>query len=60
MNDMGTQEARDYYHDMFKWGKQRRSQGNTEAIWTFEGYNRNVNGELLIIPNTTSMATGLS
>ncbi|HOV35803.1 MAG: RagB/SusD family nutrient uptake outer membrane protein [Dysgonomonadaceae bacterium] len=40
-----TSEAGDYYHDMFKWGKQRRSQGNTEAIWTFEmEYNRNVNG----------------
>jgi hypothetical protein len=40
-----TSEPGDYYHDMFKWGKQRRSQGNTEAIWTFEmEYNRNVNG----------------
>ncbi|MDR0940405.1 MAG: RagB/SusD family nutrient uptake outer membrane protein [Mediterranea sp.] len=38
-------EAGDYYHDMFKWGKQRRSQGNTEAIWTFQlEYNRDVAG----------------
>lgn len=35
----------DFYHDMFRWGNQRRSQGNTEAIWTFEmEYNRNVTG----------------
>lgn len=35
----------DYYHDMFRWGNQRRSQGNTEAIWTFElEYNREVSG----------------
>ncbi len=26
----------DYFSDMFKFGNQRRSQGNTEAIWTFE------------------------
>lgn len=26
----------DYYHDMFIYGNQRRGQGNTEAIWTFE------------------------
>lgn len=31
-----TGEAGDYYHDMFRWGNQRRSQGNTEGIWTFE------------------------
>ncbi|MCF0255102.1 RagB/SusD family nutrient uptake outer membrane protein [Bacteroides heparinolyticus] len=38
-------ESGDYYHDMFRWGNQRRSQGNTEAIWIFEmEYNRNVNG----------------
>lgn len=38
-------ETGDYYHDMFRWGNQRRSQGNTEAIWTFEmEYNRDVNG----------------
>ena len=38
-------EPGDYYHDMFRWGNQRRSQGNMEAIWTFEmEYNRDVNG----------------
>ncbi len=26
----------DYFHDMFIYGNQRRSQGNTEAIWTYE------------------------
>ncbi|WP_159518156.1 RagB/SusD family nutrient uptake outer membrane protein [Sunxiuqinia indica] len=26
----------DYFSDMFKFGNQRRSQGNTETIWTFE------------------------
>jgi hypothetical protein len=40
-----TGESGDYYHDMFRWGNQRRSQGNTEAIWTFEmEYNRIVPG----------------
>lgn len=35
----------DYYYDMFRWGKQRRSEGNTEAIWTFEmEYARDVVG----------------
>ena len=35
----------DYYSDMFKYGNQRRSQGNTEAIWTFElEYTKNVSG----------------
>ncbi len=35
----------DYFSDMFKFGNQRRSQGNTEAIWTFElEYNKNVPG----------------
>lgn len=35
----------DYYSDMFKYGNQRRSQGNTEAIWTYElEYNHNVPG----------------
>lgn len=29
-------EGGDYYRDMFRFGNQRRSQGNTEAIWTFE------------------------
>jgi hypothetical protein len=38
-------EGGDYYRDMFRWGNQRRSQGNTEAIWTFEmEYNRTVAG----------------
>lgn len=38
-------EAGDSYHDMFRWGNQRRSQGNTEAIWTFEmEYSRDVIG----------------
>lgn len=40
-----TGEAGDFYHDMFRWGNQRRSQGNTEGIWTFENeYNRDVTG----------------
>lgn len=35
----------DYFHDMFIYGNQRRSQGNAEAIWTFElEYNKNVAG----------------
>jgi starch-binding outer membrane protein, SusD/RagB family len=29
----------DYYHDMFIYGNQRRSQGNTEAIWVMEQEN---------------------
>ena len=38
-------EGGDFYLDMFRFGNQRRSQGNTEAIWTFEmEYNKNVNG----------------
>ena len=38
-------EAGDYYSDMFRWGNQRRSQGNTEGIWVFQmEYNRNVTG----------------
>lgn len=28
------EEAGDFYHDMFRWHNQRRSEGNTEAIWT--------------------------
>lgn len=31
-----TADAGDYYSDMFRWGNQRRSQGNKEGIWTFE------------------------
>jgi hypothetical protein len=38
-------EGGDYYRDMFRFGNQRRSQGNTEAIWTFEmEYSRDVTG----------------
>lgn len=40
-----TSEAGDFYHDMFRWGNQRRSEGNTEGIWTFQmEYNRSVQG----------------
>lgn len=35
----------DYFHDMFIFGNQRRSQGNKEAIWTYElEYTKNVAG----------------
>ncbi len=38
-------EGGDYYRDMFRQGNMRRSEGNTEAIWTFEvELNREVNG----------------
>ncbi|MCD8539802.1 MAG: RagB/SusD family nutrient uptake outer membrane protein, partial [Leadbetterella sp.] len=38
-------EGGDYYRDMFRYGNQRRSQGNTETIWTFEvAYNRDLVG----------------
>ncbi|MDR3188537.1 MAG: RagB/SusD family nutrient uptake outer membrane protein [Prevotellaceae bacterium] len=38
-------EGGDCYRDMFRFGNQRRSQGNTETIWSFEmEYNRNVTG----------------
>jgi len=38
-------EGGDYYSDMFRWGNQRRSEGNTEGIWVFQmEYNRDVNG----------------
>ncbi len=38
-------EGGDYYRDMFRYGNQRRSQGNTEAIWTFEvAFNRDLVG----------------
>ncbi len=47
-------EPGDYYHDMFRWGNQRRSQGNMEAIWTFEmEYNRDVNGGTKGVRNVT-------
>ncbi len=32
----------DFYHDMFIYGNQRRSQGNTEAIWVLEQENPSV------------------
>lgn len=31
-----TEPAGDYYSDMFRYGNQRRSQGNTEGVWTLE------------------------
>lgn len=38
-------EGGDYYRDMFRQGNMRRSEGNTEAIWTFEvEFNREVTG----------------
>lgn len=38
-------EGGDFYRDMFRQGNMRRSEGNTEAIWTFElEYNREVSG----------------
>lgn len=40
-----TSESGDFYSDMFRWGNQRRSQGNAEGIWVFQmEYNRDVNG----------------
>ena len=44
-------EAGDYYSDMFRWGNQRRSQGNTEGIWVFQmEYNRDVTGGTIDSP----------
>lgn len=44
-------EAGDYYHDMFRWGNQRRSQGNKEGIWTFEmEYGTTVSGGTIGAP----------
>jgi hypothetical protein len=38
-------EGGDPYRDMFRFGNQRRSQGNTEGIWVFEmEYSRDVTG----------------
>lgn len=38
-------EGGDYYRDMFRQGNMRRSEGNKEAIWTFElEYNRDMAG----------------
>ncbi|QDW25594.1 RagB/SusD family nutrient uptake outer membrane protein [Pedobacter sp. KBS0701] len=34
-----TSQPGDYYSDMFQYGNQRRSQGNTEAIWVLEQEN---------------------
>lgn len=40
-----VKEPGDYFADMFRSGNLRRSQGNTETIWTFEmEYGRDVNG----------------
>ena len=41
----------DYYSDMFRWGNQRRSQGNTEGIWVFQmEYNNTVPGGTINAP----------
>ncbi len=46
-----TGESGDYYHDMFRWGNQRRSQGNTEGIWTYEmEYSSSVDGGTIAAP----------
>ena len=44
-------DAGDYYSDMFRWGNQRRSQGNTEGVWVFQmEYNRDVVGGTIDSP----------
>lgn len=44
-------DAGDYYSDMFRWGNQRRSQGNTEGIWVAQlEYNNTVNGGTIDSP----------
>ena len=44
-------DAGDYYSDMFRWGNQRRSQGNTEGVWVFQmEYNRDVTGGTINAP----------
>ena len=44
-------ETGDYYSDMFRWGNQRRKQGNTEGIWVFQmEYNRDVTGGTIDSP----------
>lgn len=44
-------ENGDYYSDMFRYGNERRSQGNTEGIWIFQlEYTRNVNGGTIDSP----------
>lgn len=46
-----TGESGDYYHDMFRYGNQRRSEGNTEGIWTFEmEYGTSVSGGTIGAP----------
>ncbi|MBQ3635627.1 MAG: RagB/SusD family nutrient uptake outer membrane protein [Bacteroidales bacterium] len=46
-----TSEAGDYYSDMFRWGNERRSQGNTEGIWIFQmEYERDVVGGTIGAP----------
>ncbi len=41
----------DYFNDMFRKGNIRYSQGNTEAIWTFDlDYNKEVNGGYIDYP----------
>lgn len=46
-----VKEPGDYYADMFRSGNLRRSQGNTETIWTFEmEYSRDVNGGTIDSP----------
>lgn len=46
-----TGESGDYYHDMFRWGNQRRSEGNTEGVWTFEmEYGNTVSGGTIGAP----------
>ncbi len=39
---VATGQPGDFYHDMFIYGNQRRSQGNTEAIWVLEQENPSV------------------
>ena len=44
-------DAGDYYSDMFRWGNQRRSQGNKEGIWVFQmEYSRDVPGGTINAP----------
>lgn len=46
-----VKEPGDYFADMFRSGNLRRSQGNTETIWTFEmEYGRDVNGGTIDSP----------
>ena len=46
-----TGQPGDYFSDMFRYGNMRRSQGNTETIWTFEmEFNKDVNGGMIDYP----------